>query len=174
MELANSGFGSELSNNNYSNLTAVALGGGTKPKPKIIGTPKPVTLTTTSVISGSVPTSSTSYAPRPAVVVASPIIDMGLPIVPVYSAPPSTSPTPSGGSGGGAGGGSGSETGSETGEEKSAEATEEKAPETTTSKAVVEEVSFFKKPIGKVTALILLVALAYGGYRVMKSKGIIK
>ena len=55
--------------------------------------------------------------------------------------------------GGGAGGGGG--------------ASEEKAPET---KETVTEVSFFKKPVGQVTALIIIAALLYGGYRVMKSK----
>lgn len=149
MELANGKFGTELSNNSYYGLTAVVVGGKPKPKAKPSGT----TYVTPGGSAGTpvaAPGASTSKgAPTPIVVVTPPVD------TPVYSAP-----APSGGSGGGSGGGGGSE-------EK---APEEKAEDTKGTEVKGTEPSFFQKPIGKVSVLIALAALLYGGYRVMKSK----
>lgn len=176
MELANSRFGSELRNNKYSNLTAAVITTGGKPKPKLGGT-KPLIMTGTAYVGTGTPAPapSGSTVGRPPIIVAAPIVDLGLPVVPVYSAPTPMPTTPSGSAGGSGGGsGSGSE---ESGSEKSAEQTEEtKSPETATeTKGVtpVSELSFFQKPVGKVTVFVAIAALLYGGYRLAVAKKLI-
>lgn len=151
MELANSKFGSELSNNYYGadakpapKLIAIATTTTIKPVSTTLGKTGPIPLST-AVLTGSGfrPTGTTTTTPTGTTTTTSP-----------SAIPPATVPGGGGGSGGGGG----------TAEEK---AVEEKATETT---ATAKELTFFQKPIGKVSILIVVAALLYGGYRVMKSK----
>lgn len=149
MELANSKFGSELSNNYYG-----ADARPSKPKPIAIATTTTIKPAPTTGKTGPTTTTpaSTGTGFRPSGPVSTPVAETTP--TPVSSTIPPVS-TPGGG--GGSGGGSSEE-----------KAPEEKAAETGTKP--VESISFFRKPIGKVSILIAVAALLYGGYRVMKSK----
>jgi len=150
MELANNKFGTELSNNRYYGVVK-------PPKVGTVGKPSGTTYVTPG---GSVGTPVAAPGPAvskggPAIVTPPPVVVIAPPL-PIYAPPLPT------GSGGGSGGGGGSS------EEKSADAPAEDKAATEVAKGT--ELSFFQKPIGKVSVLIALAALLYGGYRVMKSK----